>query len=201
MKTPLRILALASILVFVGACGRPTQVASQASEEPAKQTNNYDFSFQDFVPLIQINDSFVQEAHGILNNKFKLSYRPHINISFMVVKVNGQILRNGYNVSGMYLVFETAPVANSQIAVSYDPENLRESIAINTITLPENLDLDSIRARFNNQSLYLEDLRMSRNPNGELLLDPSAIIFDYQDKFELIRHRGLSLELSAIKVE
>lgn len=201
MKTPLRIFALIIIIAGLGACGRTEQSSPSQSTTPSKQSELSEFSYQDFIPLVQMSESFVQVANGILKTKFALQVRPHTNINFMRVMVNGVVLTEGYSVSSINLVFDVAPVAGAQIAVSYDPENLRESVAVRPLVMPANLDLESIRAGFNDHSLFLEDLRMARNANGEIILDPSALVFDYQDSYQLIHNRGLHLEISALKNE
>lgn len=199
MKPSFRITALVTTALMFAACGRPERSVVDSSTGTSKQTQSEDFVYQDRIPLIQIVNSFSQESMGIMKTKFTLSQRAHVNYTYAVVKVNNQIVKTGYYINGQHLVFDSAPAASSHIKVSFDPESLRDSLALTKITLPENLELSSIRALFNGRPLFLEDLRMSRSSSGELILDPAAIVFDHNDSFELIKNRGLSLEVSALK--
>ncbi len=131
--------------------------------------------------------------------KFRLSKEPRRKLGRIFVKVNGVPLTTGFRVERDELVFQKAPPSKSRIELLYDPEDLRDSFQLSSLVLPADLELNTLRVAFNDVTVGFAELRLSRDSEGRLILDPGSIVFSLEDPYRLFERKGLKIQVFGLR--
>jgi len=130
--------------------------------------------------------------------KFKLSDKD-INMSSLVVKINGVALTSGFSVINGEIVFLQAPIRGAKIEVEYAYASLIDSLQTKPVVLPAGEDLNRIAVFLNGVKVTGTFVRFEKNLEGQwmLLLNPASLAEN--DPFK-IRETG-SLEVKVYRVK
>lgn len=126
--------------------------------------------------------------------KFKLSDKD-IDLSSLVVKVNGVEVTSGISVVNGELVFTAAPARGAKIAVEYAYARLMDSLQTQTVVLNPGEDLNAIAVFLNDVKVTGVYVRFEKNLEGQwmLLLNPEALSED--DPFKIRENGGLDVKV------
>lgn len=113
----------------------------------------------------------------------------------VAVKVNAISTQN-YQINRYNeLILGFTPPASSKVEISYDPDSLYGVLQTRLLYLPEDTDLPSLIVLFNGVKVELEDLRMSRDESGSLLLNPSIVAVTINDDYHVMESNGLRVQV------
>jgi hypothetical protein len=157
-----------------------------------------DFSSTVDFPYQRPTDEFDQ-ASIIANpndaTRFALRYYPRAYDPRLVVTVNGVLVTSGYSLSSNQLIFQPQPPPLAHITVTYDPENPNDVMTTHRLLIPGSMNLLSLQVLMNGIPVRLTDLRLSLNEQGDYVFDPSLLLFDYDDPYQIYSHQGLHVQV------
>lgn len=192
-----RLTAILASFVLV-ACAKSGITQDQAVLAAETPVVTQDYSSEAFFPYQKPVDQFTQAS--LVSNpndavRFRLSFYPRENAPRMVVTVNGVTVTSGFTVSSNQLIFQPQPAPNAKITASYDPENPNDVMATNVMIIPGSMDLQSLRVLLNGVLVKLSDLGLSMNEAGNYVFDPSMLLFNYDDPYNLYNSQGLDVRI------
>lgn len=131
--------------------------------------------------------------------KWKLSDKD-IDLSSLIVKINGNRVTSGFSIVNGEIVFNSAPVRGATIEVTYAYASLIDSLQTSPVVLPANEDLNKIAVFLNGKKVTGTYVRFEKNLEGEwmMLLNPAALT--NSDPFG-IRANGGVLEVKVFRVQ
>lgn len=151
------------------------------------------------IQIQQIASNFPQgRPQG--KSRFRLSREARTQTGDRQVLLNQRLITQGFRLEKRELVFDLPPESNAEVLVRYTPENLRDAFSIQQMILPRELEVSSLSVKLNSQKVSFENLGLSRNSNGDYVLDPASLVFKEGDPFELARRRELRVEIAGEKV-
>lgn len=152
------------------------------------------------IQVQQISSNFPQ-GRPQSRTRFRLSKEARTQTGSRQVLINQQPISRGFRLERREIVFDQAPSSNAEILVRYTPENLREAFEIQQVVLPHNLEIRSLSVTMNTKPVSFENLGISRNSNGDLVFDPTVLVFKEGDPFELALRRELRIEISGERIQ
>lgn len=131
--------------------------------------------------------------------KWKLSDKD-IDLSSLVVKINGSRVTSGFSIVNGELVFTNAPARGARIEVSFAYASLIDSLQTSPVVLGADEDLNKIAVFLNARKVTGTYVRFEKNLEGQwmLLLNPAALTEN--DPFG-IRANGGILDIKVYRVQ
>lgn len=133
------------------------------------------------------------QGHPEFKKQFILSKKARLASKSFSVKVNGQPWLTPVRLEESQVVFEVAPPAGSRVEVAYDAASLKEGLKLKSLVLPSGLEVTSMRVLYNGREVLMEELRLSRDDNGSIILDPAFTVLSEEDPYRVIDRRGLDI--------
>lgn len=132
-------------------------------------------------------------GHPEFRKRFFLSRKPRVNSKNFAVKVNGVDWSGARRIDGSDVVLDPAPPAGSHVEVTYDSVSLRDGLKVQALVLPQNLDVNTLTVIYNGRKVSMESLKLSRDVNGNLILDPAFTVYSVDDPYKVVDQRGLRI--------
>lgn len=131
--------------------------------------------------------------------KWKLSDKD-IDLSSLVVKVNGSIVTSGFRIVNGEIVFTNAPARGAKIEVSFAYASLIDSLQTSPVVLSASEDLNKIAVFLNGNKVTGTYVRFEKNLEGQwlMLLNPAAL--SENDPFG-IRANGGTLDIKIFRAQ
>lgn len=153
----------------------------------------------DYKVIVKGQSSNLPNGHPEYKKRYKLSRKPREGQNRNLnVRVDGQKYSGGYRIEKNELVFDQAPQAGAKVEVSYDPASLREGMTVKSLILPEKLKLETLKVFFNTVEVGIDQLKMSRDIDGNLVLDPEFSVFSSEDPFRIVERGGLVISVTGV---
>jgi hypothetical protein len=122
-------------------------------------------------------ESSAPNGRGARAKSFKLSVK-QIKGGSVQVKVNGQIVRSGYQILNGEVVFDQAPAASAKVEVSFEHLKLIDSVQLTPVVLSAQENINLVSVFLNGKKAGKGHIRFERNLNGSwtVVVDDTALV-------------------------
>lgn len=112
------------------------------------------------------------------------------------VKINGIEIFSGFKVEDGDLIFDIPAIKGAKITVSFEYEDIKDGLIFTPVILSANEDLNRIIVTLNGVEATPADLVFEKSLEGNWSLSPSDRVFEAQDPYQILAHKGLEFKVS-----
>lgn len=119
----------------------------------------------------------------------------------LVVRVNGQVMTSGYQITGGQIVFDVAPAKGANIHVEFQNAYIKDSLNIQPVVLNANVDLSMIAVFLNGMKASGQDLKFEKNLAGQWVMVLNQNVLSESDPYKIRAHGGLQVQVEKVDAD
>lgn len=151
------------------------------------------------VRIINANSN-LPDGRPNIKMKWKLSDK-EIDLSSLVVKINGLTVTSGFKIVNGELVFQKAPAMGAKIEVSYQFAKIKDSLLFQPMVLGADTDLNGLMIKFNGVKATKKDVQIESTIEGHWTVRPADHVLSEEDPFEIRKNGGLNIQIFRVAAE
>lgn len=121
-----------------------------------------------------------------------------IDMSSVVVTVNGTKMTSGYTIANGQITFATAPPQGATIRVDYQNALIKDALNVQQVILPATTDTNAIAVMLNGIKATGNDVTFQKNLSGQWVLVLNASVLSEADPFQIRAHGGLQVDVRKV---